>query len=119
MHNVFGERNSHCFERKELIFFFFFLREFQPMASAPDDSSLSSNQDTNQFFIQAGIEPQSKLNLIKLNFLFLKTLYEQTLTTIFLWWSFLSTWTPVPSLVISIFLILKKIDKINFIRKTT
>ena len=50
MHNVFGERNSHCFERKELIFFFF-LREFQPMASAPDDSSLSSNKDTDQFFM--------------------------------------------------------------------
>ena len=32
-----------------LIFFFF--REFQPMASAPDDSSLSSNQDTNQFLV--------------------------------------------------------------------
>ena len=25
----------------------FFLREFQPMVSAPDDSSLSSDQDTN------------------------------------------------------------------------
>ena len=50
MHNVFGERNSHCFERKELIFFFF-LREFQPMASAPDDSSLSSEQDINQFLV--------------------------------------------------------------------
>ena len=32
-------------------FFFFFLREFQPMASAPDDSSLSSDQDTNQFLV--------------------------------------------------------------------
>ena len=28
-------------------FFFFFLREFQPMASALDDNSLSSDQDTN------------------------------------------------------------------------
>ena len=26
------------------------MREFQLIASAPDDSSLSSNQDTNQFF---------------------------------------------------------------------
>ena len=26
---------------------FFFEREFQPMTSAPDDSSLSSDQDTN------------------------------------------------------------------------
>ena len=50
MHNVFGERNSHCFERKEL-FFFFFLREFQPMASAHDDNSLLSDQDTNQFLV--------------------------------------------------------------------
>ena len=28
----------------------FFFREFKPMASAPDDSSLSSDQGTNQFF---------------------------------------------------------------------
>ena len=28
-------------------FFCFFEREFQPMASAADDSSLSSDQDTN------------------------------------------------------------------------
>ena len=28
---------------------FFFLREFQLMASAPDDNFLSSDQDTNQF----------------------------------------------------------------------
>ena len=36
--------------------YFFFLREFQPMASTPDDSSLSSDQlssdqDTNQFLV--------------------------------------------------------------------
>ena len=31
--------------------FFFFLREFQPMASTPDDSSLSLDQDTNQFLV--------------------------------------------------------------------
>ena len=29
----------------------FFFKGFQPMASAPDDSSLSSNQDTNQFLV--------------------------------------------------------------------
>ena len=28
-----------------------FLREFQPMTSVPDDNSLSSNQDTNQFLL--------------------------------------------------------------------
>ena len=33
------------------IFFFFFEREFQPMVSVPDDSSLSSDQDTNQFLM--------------------------------------------------------------------
>ena len=32
-------------------FFFFFLREFQLMASAFDDSSLSLDQDTNQFLV--------------------------------------------------------------------
>ena len=30
---------------------FFFKKEFQPMTSAPNDISLSSDQDTNQFFI--------------------------------------------------------------------
>ena len=29
----------------------FFEREFQHMVSAPDDSSLSSDQDTNQFLV--------------------------------------------------------------------
>ena len=29
----------------------FFFKEFQPMASTPDDSSLSSDQDTNQFLM--------------------------------------------------------------------
>ena len=45
--------------------FFFFLREFQPMTSAPDDSSLSSDQDTNQFLVQVGIEPQISYTTIK------------------------------------------------------
>ena len=31
--------------------FFFFFREFQHMVSAPNDSSLSSDQDTNQFLV--------------------------------------------------------------------
>ena len=30
--------------------FFFFFKEFHPIMSASDDSSLSTNQDTNQFF---------------------------------------------------------------------
>ena len=33
-----------------------FFKEFQPMASAPDDSFLSSDQVTNQFLVQAEIE---------------------------------------------------------------
>ena len=36
--------------------FFFFFKEFQLITSAPDDSSLSSNQDTNQFLVSAEIE---------------------------------------------------------------
>ena len=30
-----------------LFYFLFFFKEFQPMTFAPDDSSLSSDQDTN------------------------------------------------------------------------
>ena len=30
--------------------FFFFFKEFHPIMSASDDSSLSTNQDTNQIF---------------------------------------------------------------------
>ena len=37
--------------QSKLVIIFFFFREFQPMASAPDDSSLSSDQDTNQFLV--------------------------------------------------------------------
>ena len=32
------------------VFFFFFVREFQPMASASNNNSLSSDQDTNHLF---------------------------------------------------------------------
>ena len=32
-------------------FLFFFKKEFQLMASAPNDSSISSDQDTNQFLM--------------------------------------------------------------------
>ena len=38
-------------EGKNEEFFFFFYREFQLMASTSDDSSLSSNQNTNQFLV--------------------------------------------------------------------
>ena len=33
------------------VHFTFFFREFQFMTSAPDDSSLSSDQDINQFLV--------------------------------------------------------------------
>ena len=43
--------SNHILEiNKWKTFFFFFFKEFQPIVSAPDDSSLSSDQDTNQFF---------------------------------------------------------------------
>ena len=45
--------------------FFFFKREFQPMASSPDDSSLSLDQDTNQFLVYARIEPQISYTTIR------------------------------------------------------
>ena len=41
-------------ERDKWVFFFFLiykLRDFQLMTSAPNDSSLSSSQDTNQFLV--------------------------------------------------------------------
>ena len=41
-------------------FFFFFWREFQPMESVPDENSLSSDQDNNQFFrCRQGLNPRS------------------------------------------------------------
>ena len=36
----------------------FFFREFYPRASALDNNSLLSDQDTNQFLVQVEIEPQ-------------------------------------------------------------
>ena len=39
--------------------FFFFEREFQPMASVLDNSSLLSDQDTNQFWCRRGLNPIS------------------------------------------------------------
>ena len=37
------------------------------MASAPDNSSLLSDQDTNQFLVYAGIEPQISYTSIQLS----------------------------------------------------
>ena len=45
----------HFFKRNAMSIIFlqqiFFLREFQPIAFTPDDSSLSSDQNTNQFLV--------------------------------------------------------------------
>ena len=45
-------------------FLFLFFREFQPMVSAPNNNSLSSNQDTSRFLVEAGIEPQISYSTI-------------------------------------------------------
>ena len=37
--------------KEQQINFFFFWRKFQLIVSAPDDNSLSSDQDTNQFLV--------------------------------------------------------------------
>ena len=47
------------------IFFFFLQKEFQPMTSAPNDSSLLSNQDINRFLVQLRIEPQISYSTIR------------------------------------------------------
>ena len=39
-------------------FFFFFLREFQLMASTPNNNSSLLDRDINQFLVYVGIEPQ-------------------------------------------------------------
>ena len=44
---------------------FFFFLEFQPMTSAPDDNSLSSDQDTNQFLMYVEIELQISYTTIR------------------------------------------------------
>ena len=45
--NIYFSYFLSCWEQ----WFFFFFRAFQPMASTPDNSSLSSNQDTNKFLM--------------------------------------------------------------------
>ena len=42
------------FLRKKYVYLIVFLGEFQYMTSASDDSSLSLDQDTNQFLISVG-----------------------------------------------------------------
>ena len=38
------------------IYIYIYIREFQPMTSAPGNSSLLSNQDTNRFLVYVGIK---------------------------------------------------------------
>ena len=44
---------------------FFVFTEYQLIAFAPYDNSLSSNQDTNWFSVQAGIKPQISYLIIR------------------------------------------------------
>ena len=43
----------------------YFLKEFQLMASAPDDNYLSLDEDINRFLVQAGIELQISYSIIR------------------------------------------------------
>ena len=46
---------------------FFFLREFQPMASTSDDNSLLSDQDTNQFLVyMTAVTTNTKKMLVRI-----------------------------------------------------
>ena len=45
------------------LIFFFFEREFQPMASAPNNSSLLLDQDINQFRFKWRLNPRSLIQL--------------------------------------------------------
>ena len=47
-------KNIACAYALRMMRIFFFLREFQPMTFAPNDSSLSLDQDINQFFDVGG-----------------------------------------------------------------
>ena len=44
---------------------FIFFRKFQLMSSTSDNNFLLSNQDTNQFFVWAKIEPQISYSTVK------------------------------------------------------
>ena len=70
---IFCECNFHLGDRKIRQLWFscvecrtFFFREFQLMMFILDDSSLSSNQDTNQFLVYVvGIKPQISYSTIR------------------------------------------------------
>ena len=47
--NLFGKKKKYIY-----IYIFIYFTEFQPMTSTLDNSFLSSNQDTNQFFGVSG-----------------------------------------------------------------
>ena len=46
--------SKNLFEKKKNIYIYIYFTEFQPMTSTLDNSFLSSNQDTNQFFGVSG-----------------------------------------------------------------
>ena len=52
-----------------------YLREFQFMVSAPDDSSLLSDQDTNQFLLSVGNDPIYLIKLYNIHFSSLSNKY--------------------------------------------
>ena len=49
--NLFGKKKKYIYI---YIYLFIYFTEFQPMTSTLDNSFLSSNQDTNQFFGVSG-----------------------------------------------------------------
>ena len=49
----------------KIILFWVFFREFQPMTSTPDNSSLSSDQYTNKNLVKAEIKPQISYTTIR------------------------------------------------------
>ena len=58
---IYTKREIEIFNEMEckidklfILFLFLFYKEFQPLTSASDDSSLSSDQDTNRFFCVGG-----------------------------------------------------------------
>ena len=47
------------------IYIYIYLKDFQPMTSAPDNSSLLSDQYTNHFLVYVEIEPRSLIQLLE------------------------------------------------------
>ena len=73
-----------------------FFREFQPMVSAPNNSSLLSDQDTNHFLVQVGIDIKlnSSSSSFPFYFLFLYILQISTFLYFFIFRSSLLLFHP-------------------------